>query len=215
MESKYHFEKFIKEKRTELANRPIREKFFTTQRLVPQSFISTKNEMINRGKQKMALDWEKLVTDQKDISKKTWSHAREATWRHMVVRLQFKMTPRFGVWIEGLDPCHRLCWRAIDLEDWDSFFKDYDLSNRIPDPITRAKSLEDPSYSTPRKPFRDEHSLEIRNRRPESLFKTREEQLAKKASNTKNPARATQSQDRRGPPPASLATSSGGALQSK
>jgi hypothetical protein len=68
----------------------------------------------------------------------------------MGVRIQFKMTPRFGVLVEGLDPCHRLCWRAIDLEDCDSFFKDYDLSLPIPDPATRAKAAEDPSFSTPR-----------------------------------------------------------------
>ena len=176
-DSKYIFEKYVKEKRTELWNLPSREKFFTTQRLVPQSFISTKNEMLNQGKHKLAYDWEKLVTAQNTTSRKKWMHSRDATWRQMGVRLQFKMTPRFGVWVEGLDPCHRLCWRAIDLEDNDSFFKDYDLSLLIPDPATRAKAVEDPSFSTPRKPFKDEQSLEIKHQRPE-IFKTREERLA-------------------------------------
>ena len=123
-ESKYLFEKYVKEQKTERNSRE--EKFFTSQRLVPQSFIPTKNEMIQQGKHKLAQDWENLVTSQVDISKKNWIYAKEATWRLMNVRIQFKMTPRFGVWIEGLDPCHRLCWRAIDLDDCDSFFKDYD-----------------------------------------------------------------------------------------
>ena len=182
-ESKYAFEKFVKQQKLEHLSR--QEKYFTTQRLVPQSFIPTKNEMLLQGKHKLAQDWENLVSSQADISKKQWVYAKEATWRHMNVRIQFKMTPRFGVWIEGLDPCHRLCWRAIDLEDCDSFFKDYDLSHRIPDPTTRTKALEDPAFSTPRKPFRDEESLEIKNKRPNSTFKTRAEQQASRKNKPK------------------------------
>ena len=59
----------------------------------------------------------------------------------------------------------------------------YDLSLPIPNPATRAKAAEDPSFSTPRKPFKDEQSLEIKNQRPE-IFQTREERLA---ANVKTP----------------------------
>jgi hypothetical protein len=187
-EANYLFEKFVMDRRVALANLPTREKFFTTQRLVPQSFIPTKNEMLTQAKHKMAQDWELLVSSQLETSRKKWIYAKETTWRLMAVRIQFKMTPRFGVWVEGLDPCHRLCWRALDLEDFDSFFKNYDLGERIPDPETRAKASEDPSYATPRKPFKDEQSMEDKRTRPE-VFKSRDEVFAVKPKTPKKLAK--------------------------
>ena len=118
----------------------------------------------------MAADWETLLTAQRGLSKKNWIVSSDATWRHMNVRIQFKTSPRFSVWVEGLDPCHRLCWRPIDLESHLSFFTGYDLGLDIPCPTTREKSQEDPKYRKPRKPFNDEHSLEIPPMRQQQPF---------------------------------------------
>ena len=72
------------------------------------------------------------------------------------------------------------------MEDCDSFFKNYDLGERIPDPATRAKASEDPSYAIPRKPFKDEESLEDKRSRPE-VFKSRDEINASKTKTPKKP----------------------------
>ena len=117
----------------------------------------------------MAADWEILVTSQGNFSKKKWKGSSDATWQHMNMRIQFKTSPRFSVWVEGLDPCHRLCWRPIDLESHLSFFIGLD----IPCPTTREKSQEDPNYRKPRKPFNDEHSLEIPPMRQQQTFPRR------------------------------------------
>jgi hypothetical protein len=125
--------------RNELAELQGKRRYFTTQRLVPQNFIPTKNEMIKQAKQKLAADWEKLVISKESSSKKKWISSGDATWRHMNVRLQFKMTPRFSVWFEALDLSHRLCWKPVDLDSDKSFFIGYDLGLSIPCPVTRRR----------------------------------------------------------------------------
>ena len=84
-----------KGKRTAL---PGRQKYFSSQRLVPQSFLPTKTEMIKQGKQRLAADWETLVKAQENFSKKKLIASSDAAWRHMNVRIQFKTSPRFSVW---------------------------------------------------------------------------------------------------------------------
>jgi hypothetical protein len=126
-ERKYQYEKFFEVERNELATLPGKKKYFSTQRLVPQSFIPTMNEMIKQAKQKLASDWEKLVISQDRTSKKKWISSKDATWRHINVRIQFKTTPRFSVWCEALDPNHRLCWKPVDLDSDKSFFIGYVL----------------------------------------------------------------------------------------
>ena len=182
----------MKDKRNELAALPGNQKFFLTQRLVPQSFIPTKNEMIRQAKLKLAADWERLVLSQEGSSKKKWISSRDATWRHMNVRIQFKTNPRFSVWCEALDPSHRLCWKPVDLESDKSFFNGYDLGLAIPCPTTREKALSDPSYRKPRRPFKEEQSLEcIPSRTP---FVPRGEQNQAKADNGTLPGRKRHTQ---------------------
>ena len=78
-----------------LAALPGRKKYFSTQRLVPQNFLPTKNEMIKQGKLTLAADWEVLVKSQESFSKKKWIVSSDATWRHMNVRIQFKTKTHF------------------------------------------------------------------------------------------------------------------------
>ena len=97
-EHKYAYEKFIKEKRNQKAALPGRQKYFSSQRLVPQSFLPTKTEMIKQGKLRLAADWEILVKAQENVSTKKWIASSDANCRHMNVRIQFKTSPRFSVW---------------------------------------------------------------------------------------------------------------------
>ena len=78
---------------------PGRKKYFSTQRLVPQNFLPTKNEMIKQGKLTLAADWEVLVKSQESFSKKKWIVSSDDTWHHMIVSKQhqiFNLVRRVG-----------------------------------------------------------------------------------------------------------------------
>ena len=67
--------------------------------------------------------------------------------RAMLVRVKYKVVPRFSSWIEVLNPCHRSMLRALEFDSSINHFGKYDLRAAIPCKDNRPKAVTDRSYA--------------------------------------------------------------------
>ena len=124
-----------------------RNSCFTSIRLTPMSFRSEEKNMRRLAIQKLSKDWTEELKRQKVSAHFETSIDRlETMWQ---LRLKWKNSPTFSIWLEFQDPIHRHSWMPINMYR-DNLFDLYDFNHGIPDPKTREMAKDDPSYLVPR-----------------------------------------------------------------